>query len=621
MNVILGQQVIWAVFLVFVTAQETLATQVEVTTASDGWIDHAATDANIQIHLEVIFTSISTVSCTLDCSGARCNKDHTDVATCGALYGILKRVTLYNTGTGHAPSWHPVRVKVTDGGHVYDFNLVDIWIDARQSATMQVTATSCNQPAAPSNGYFSGGTNHNTYGYARCNSGHPGYYLTSSSDSRYLCYAGYRYPKYPSVTCNACQSIANCERYNQCTGSSDSRCTKCQYDRGTVQKAYQLSSDGTLCTKLCSWRPDSVFCYPGRCTHNTPASCTCAPGFGGSNCLAINSAPVMSSCLGKLRRMVNGTEQDSSEASCMSTSSPATVWTNLNNGTDHTEQMQLEVTWDTSFPGPSVTDWPPHYYIHDHGIGVISASVDWWLERGGTRISSGTLPCVGGDISRDNPKPSPHCTATVTMRVPPQQGDSLFFTAKSRNGGYVKVRNYDSTSGYTVNPPVFFSGQELAHTAHFSFDFRPPSQSDATTSSSDGKTTVHPTSPATTLTWSTALINASAAKLTSSNEGHGVGIYAGIAAGAVGVTVLGVLVTVFLLRRRRERGESRQSSFFNSYIPEGSEEQEDVVNMNAVSHQRSSGYDMPIYAMDVRPQEESEHVYQGLRPVARAYEQ
>eukprot|EP00058_Branchiostoma_floridae_P028444 XP_002613935.1 hypothetical protein BRAFLDRAFT_98485 [Branchiostoma floridae] len=349
-----------------------------------------------------------------------------DVATCGALYGILKKVTLYNTGTGHAPSWHPVRVKVTDGGHVYDFNLVDIWIDARQSATMQVTATSCNQPAAPSNGYFSGGTNHNTYGYARCNSGHPGYYLTSSSDSRYLCYAGYRYPKYPSVTCNACQSITNCETYNQCAGSSDSRCTKCQYDRGTVQKAYQLSSDGTLCTS-------------------------------------------------------------------------------------------------------------------------------------GTRISSGTLPCVGGDISRDNPKPSPHCTATVTMRVPPQQGDSLFFTAKSRNGGYVKVRNYDSTSGYTVHPPVYFSGQELAHTAHFSFDFRPPS-SDATTSSSDGKTTVHPTSPATTLTWSTALINASAAKLTSSNEGHGVGIYAGIAVGAVGVTVLGVLVTLFLLRRRRERGESRQSS-------------------------------------------------------------
>ncbi|CAH1239882.1 Hypp5896 [Branchiostoma lanceolatum] len=582
MNAMPGQQVFWTVVVVLATAQETLTTRVEVTTASDGIIDHAATDANIVIHLDVVrFTSISTVSCSLDCSGSRCNKDHTDIATCGALYGILKSVTLYNPGGGHAPDWHPVRVKVIDGGHVYDFNLVDTWIDIGESAMMRVAATSCHQPPAPRNGYFTGGTNHNTYGYSRCNTGHPGYYLTSSSDSRYLCYGGYRYPENPSVTCNACRSIANCETYNRCTGSSDSRCTKCRYDRGTNQKAYQLSSDGTLCTQVCSWRPDSKFCYPGRCINNRPSSCTCAPGFGGSNCLAIDSPPVMNGCIGKLKRMVDGTEREAVEASCMSTGSPSTVWTNI--GTNITDQIQFEVDWVTSFQGPSTTDWPPQYYIHDHGIGVISASVDWWLERDGTEVSSGTLPCVGGGISRDNPKPSPHCTTSVTMTVAPQHGDSLFFTAKSTNGGYVKVRNYDGTSGYVVNPPIYFSGREIAHTAHFTFDFQPPSSDTTTecphpsTSSPDRKATAPLTS---------------VAPLASSNAEHAYGIYTGIAVGAAAVVVLGlgVLATFLLLRLRRNR--------------------ENMVDRNAATHQRSpghGGYDMP---MEIRPTEES--AYQEL---------
>ncbi|XP_019642897.1 PREDICTED: uncharacterized protein LOC109484117 [Branchiostoma belcheri] len=242
----------------------------------------------------------------------------------------------------------------------------------------------------------------------------------------------------------------------------------------TGHKAYQLSSDGTLCTQLCSWRPDSIFCYPGRCTHNTPSSCTCAPGFGGSNCLTINTAPAMTSCSGKLKSIVGGTERDTIEASCMDTGSPSTVWTNI--ASDPTGQIQFQVDWETSFQGPSATDWPRQYYIHDHGIGVISASVDWWLERarGGTRVSSGTLSCADGGISRDSPNPSPYCNSTVTMAVPPQHGDSLFYTTKSTNGGYVKVRNYDRTSGYTVNPPVYLAGREVSHTAHFTFDTRSP---------------------------------------------------------------------------------------------------------------------------------------------------
>ncbi|CAH1259452.1 Hypp2286 [Branchiostoma lanceolatum] len=193
---------------------------------------------------------------------------------------------------------------------------------------------SCSKPSAPTNGYIKDGTIHNSLGYVKCNLGHPGYYLTSSPDTHYRCYGGYRYPTYPSATC----------------------------------------------TQLCSWRPDSKFCYPGNCTDSTPSSCTCAPGFSGNNCL-----------------------------------------------------------------------------------------------KSAVTRSSGSIPCEDNGISQDNPTSSMHdCTQTEVIPVTPQHGDSLYFTTKSTNGGYVKVRNYDGESGYTVNPPVYFSGREVAYNASFTFDLEPP---------------------------------------------------------------------------------------------------------------------------------------------------
>ncbi|XP_035696684.1 uncharacterized protein LOC118430082 [Branchiostoma floridae] len=271
----------------------------------------------------------------------------------------------------------------------------------------------------------------------------------------------------------ACQSIVNCESYAPCSGQMVSRCTRCIYYRGGDKKAYRLSADGRSCTKLCSWRPDSTFCYPGRCADGTPSSCTCAPRFAGNNCLTISAPPVMYYCMGKLKRMVNGLEKGTIEAPCTDSMTSPSIWTNI--GSSINSQLQFEAEWETSFQGPSATDWPRHYYIDDHGIGVISASVDWWLQRGGTRVSSGTMPCLDGGISRDNPKSSLHdCLKSTMMTSTPLHGDSFYFTTKSRNGGYVRIRNYDGTSSYTVNPPVYFTGREIGHTAHFTFDFESP---------------------------------------------------------------------------------------------------------------------------------------------------
>ncbi|XP_078696223.1 uncharacterized protein LOC144924666 [Branchiostoma floridae x Branchiostoma belcheri] len=245
------------------------------------------------------------------------------------------------------------------------------------------------------------------------------------------------------------------------------------YNRGGDAIAYQLSTDGKSCTQLCSWRPDSIYCYPGKCTHKTPASCTCAPDFDGTNCRTITSSPTMHYCLGKLKRMVNGAERDTVEAPCTDGTTSPSVWTNVR--FDSTNQLQFEAEWETSYMGPNATDWPRQYYINDHKIGVISASVEWWLVRGGRRIDSGTIPCMEGGISRDNPKQRMHdCTKNAMIPATPQHGDSAHFKAKSGNGGYVRIRNYDGPSGYTLNRPVYFYGREIIHTASFAFDFERP---------------------------------------------------------------------------------------------------------------------------------------------------
>ncbi|CAH1257267.1 SCUBE1 [Branchiostoma lanceolatum] len=324
------------------------------------------------------------------------------------------------------------------------------------SLSGQHSCTDVNECTSGSNG----GCDHlcaNTAGSYRC-SCNTGYYLSGQH------------------SCAACDSIADCEVL-ECTGPDDSTCSRCQYDRGGDALGYLLAADGTSCTQLCSWQPDSLFCYPGNCgSNNLPSSCTCAPDFNGTNCLSIQVPPEMTYCAG----MLMGDAGDVSEAPCTDvTTAPSTVWTNLQ---EEATTMQLEVNWEAAFEEPSPSDWPEPYYVDDRKIGMTEASTDWWLEREAGGILNGSLTCQSYEdgstshvVSQDSPALSTHnCTRSHVISATPQHRDRLYFTAKSRNGGYVKIRNYDGSSGYTVDPPVYYSGQEVSRTAHFTFDFVPP---------------------------------------------------------------------------------------------------------------------------------------------------
>eukprot|EP00058_Branchiostoma_floridae_P023180 XP_002608670.1 hypothetical protein BRAFLDRAFT_73893 [Branchiostoma floridae] len=253
---------------------------------------------------------------------------------------------------------------------------------------------------------------------------------------------------------NYCTPIANCEHLI-CTNMTNQQCNRCEYDRGAEIKAYhQVNAEGypnRVCEQRCSWRPDSKFCYPGSCP-NIPSNCTCAPGFGGNNCLTISSLPSIMHCLAKLMRVVNGTEKDTTEAECRGVTAPSTVFVGR-----HIAYNRLQMTWDSSWIGPSAGDWPRPYYINDFKVGIISANSSWRL----LRVSSETYADSSRQIS---------ILAWRKAAVP-----RIEFKVQANNGGYVVINNYDRSDGVvTQNPRLHYRGTEVIHTAHFTYDLIDP---------------------------------------------------------------------------------------------------------------------------------------------------
>ncbi|XP_078658227.1 uncharacterized protein LOC144903711 [Branchiostoma floridae x Branchiostoma belcheri] len=275
-----------------------------------------------------------------------------------------------------------------------------------------------------------------------------------------------------------CTPIANCEQLI-CNSATDHACNRCNYYRGRHAngqeiRAYEpIRSGGVynrVCEQRCSWRPDSKFCYPGRCP-GTPSTCSCAPGFGGNNCLTISSRPTIMHCLAKLQRVVGGAERDTLEADCGAVTATSTVYVGR-----HIAFNRLQMTWDSSWIGPTASDWPRPYYINDFRVGIVTASSTWRLLRGGSALRSGNIGCsIGHD--RDNPDTNLHdCVNHEDLSLPTlQHNDRLEFKAKATNGGYIVINNHDRPDGVvTQNARQYYQGSEVIHTAHFTYDLRDP---------------------------------------------------------------------------------------------------------------------------------------------------
>ncbi|KAI8519531.1 hypothetical protein Bbelb_027880 [Branchiostoma belcheri] len=276
-----------------------------------------------------------------------------------------------------------------------------------------------------------------------------------------------------SQSCISCTPIANCE-WLICNSTTDHTCHRCNYTRGGQIKAYQqVASEGypnRVCEQRCSWRPDSKFCFPGRCP-GTPSTCTCAPGYSGDNCLTISRRPAIAHCLAKLQRVVGGAERDTLEADCGAVTATSTVYVGR-----HIAFNRLQMTWNSIWTGLNASDWPQPDYINDFRVGIVTASSTWRLVRGGSALRSGTIGCRT-EHSRDNPDTDLHdCVNHSDLNLPALlHGDSLEFKAKATNGGYIVINNHDRSDGVvTQNARQYYEELEVIHTGNFTYDLRDP---------------------------------------------------------------------------------------------------------------------------------------------------
>ncbi|XP_077865830.1 uncharacterized protein LOC102808303 [Saccoglossus kowalevskii] len=304
------------------------------------------------------------------------------------------------------------------------------------------------------------------------------YHMSESQECNYASCNDHGFPLTSSCSCEdewwdtccdkPCTAIANCQQLH-CTSATDHACQRCDYDRGGDIVAYHLmDSDGypnRTCEQRCSWRSDSQFCYPGRCT-TTPSTCQCAPHFSGHNCLQMITSPIMEHCLATL---IQTTGDYRADADCDDhVTATTTVYTNI-------QPDRIQVELHNSYTGPDAADWPQQYYVNDFKVGVISASFDWWVTRGGSIVKTGTDTCSNG-YSQDNPHQGMYeCDVIDNIGFTFQHEDRFHLMTKARNGGYITISNYDVIFNDTIEPEkYYYTGMEVAHTVDFNMDYKSP---------------------------------------------------------------------------------------------------------------------------------------------------
>ncbi|XP_078682372.1 uncharacterized protein LOC144916849 [Branchiostoma floridae x Branchiostoma belcheri] len=77
------------------------------------------------------------------------------------------------------------------------------------------------------------------------------------------------------------------------------------------------------------------------------------------------------------------------------------------------------------------------------------------------------------NTNRDSPNTGMQdCTRNVMITEEPRHQDKVYFTTKATNGGYIRIRNYDYSTIRTNTH--YYTGREVSHSAHFTFDFHDP---------------------------------------------------------------------------------------------------------------------------------------------------
>ncbi|XP_070578965.1 uncharacterized protein [Ptychodera flava] len=196
-------------------------------------------------------------------------------------------------------------------------------------------------------------------------------------------------------------------------------------------------------TERCSWRPESKFCYPGSCP-STPDSCTCAPGFSGTNCLNTTLMPTISPCTVTLKDGSNN-----NNLACSVDNAP--IYSSL-------KATVLAIHWKTSYDPVTLTDYPSPYYVNSSGFGIVEVTLAWNLKRGNITLKGGTEYCLTADILSTQIK-TKQCNHSVVFNSELKHNDVLWFQVRSNTSGCININNYDDPYKVTLNGAQFYSQQ------------------------------------------------------------------------------------------------------------------------------------------------------------------
>ncbi|XP_070581764.1 uncharacterized protein [Ptychodera flava] len=269
-----------------------------------------------------------------------------------------------------------------------------------------------------------------------------------------------------SYLCHGCTTIDHCIDI-RCTSNEDQHCLKCEYDRGGQKKAYVLVEDQGIenrkCEQRCSWRPDSKFCYPGSCPGH-PSNCSCVDGFSGDNCLSITEKPNIGKCSGKIT--ATGSD-DTCDFGC---------------GDNNVEYCRLNassfhVDWTSRYK-PSLDSIVKPYYVNDIGFGIVSAALIWNLTHDNVSLVKGTSSCLADgtgiiNITADD-LAERSCSHVIDLHTDVEHNTRLSVKLSARNGGFIKLNNFDAENSTTIDDPTFYNGISEEKTPVIVFDFLPP---------------------------------------------------------------------------------------------------------------------------------------------------
>ncbi|XP_061189002.1 uncharacterized protein LOC133197151 [Saccostrea echinata] len=259
--------------------------------------------------------------------------------------------------------------------------------------------------------------------------------------------------------CKICGEITKCE-HTVCSNGTHTECVQCE---GTVvNQVYgraltPAADNGQSCQVACSWRSDSTRCYPGICQDELAANCNCSTGFTGTHCEKITE-PVSVTFNEAILEFGMITSKNPTDPNNISQPQPK-IW--VNELQFNTLKAKVTSAWIPRESPPDLTN----HYVTEYQVGLVEGSVDYELTQAIGVVTSGTKTC--SDLTVLAPKTSAYtCEVDFTFASLFSHNDTLKWSYRVKNGGYVKVMNKETTTEETF----FYDGQESSASYTYHFD-------------------------------------------------------------------------------------------------------------------------------------------------------